>query len=84
MGLKTNIYLRLVLGTCSWRGNITVDVDGLYEFMTESDDGSYLYIDRQRVVENGGFHGTRTELGAPGHPATHRFPSGCSSETASF
>ena len=31
--------------------------------MTESDDGSYLYVDGQRVVENGGFHGQHTEVG---------------------
>ena len=31
--------------------------------MTESDDGSYLYVDGQRVVENGGFHSHRTEVG---------------------
>ena len=46
-----------------WRGNITADVDGLYQFMTESDDGSYLYVDGQRVVENGGFHGHETKIG---------------------
>ena len=30
--------------------------------MTESDDGSYLYVDGQRVVENGGFHGHETRV----------------------
>ena len=47
-----------------WRGNLTVTEEGAYEFMTESDDGSYLYVDRERVVSNGGFHGPRTEVGA--------------------
>ena len=27
-----------------WRGNLTVTREGPYEFMTESDDGSYLYV----------------------------------------
>jgi hypothetical protein len=47
-----------------WRGNLTVTEEGPYEFMTESDDGSYLYVDGERVVSNGGFHGARTEVGA--------------------
>ena len=40
-----------------WRGNFTAEVEGRHEFMTESDDGSYLYVDGERVVENGGHHG---------------------------
>lgn len=39
-----------------WRGNITVEVEGRYELMTDSDDGSLLYVDRQRVVDNRGWH----------------------------
>jgi hypothetical protein len=45
-----------------WRGNFTAEVDGRYEFMTESDDGSFLYVDRQRVVENGGCRGSSYKL----------------------
>ena len=40
-----------------WRGVITVPVDGHYNFATESDDGSLLYIDGQRIVDNDGIHG---------------------------
>ena len=47
-----------------WRGNITVTEEATYEFMTESDDGSYLYVDGERVVENGGFHGPTAEVGS--------------------
>eukprot|EP01052_Picozoa_sp_SAG31_P081865 SAG31_NODE_41826_length_274_cov_0.708571_1_plen_41_part_01 len=38
---------------------MTVPTDGSYNFATESDDGSLLYVDGQRVVDNDGLHGTR-------------------------
>lgn len=37
-------------------GYILVPEDGNYEFMTISDDGSVLYIDDKKVVENDGSH----------------------------
>ena len=48
----------------TWNASLwQVDVEGPYQFMTESDDGSCLYVDGQRVVENGGFHGHETRVG---------------------
>jgi 4-amino-4-deoxy-L-arabinose transferase-like glycosyltransferase len=40
-----------------WLGKIYVPVSGPYAFGTISDDGSYLYLDGQLVVDNGGQHG---------------------------
>ncbi len=38
-------------------GLLYIDEDGLYDFYTESDDGSMLFIGNQPVVENDGSHG---------------------------
>lgn len=40
-----------------WLGKIYVPSTGSYVFGTISDDGSYLYLDGQLVVDNGGHHG---------------------------
>ncbi|MFX0146007.1 MAG: PA14 domain-containing protein, partial [Candidatus Hodarchaeota archaeon] len=40
-----------------WLGKIYVPSSGPYVFGTLSDDGSYLYLDEQLVVDNGGHHG---------------------------
>jgi 4-amino-4-deoxy-L-arabinose transferase-like glycosyltransferase/streptogramin lyase len=40
-----------------WLGKIYVPISGPYTFATTSDDGSYLYLDGQLVVDNGGHHG---------------------------
>lgn len=40
-----------------WLGKIYVPSSGSYVFGTLSDDGSYLYLDGQLVVDNGGHHG---------------------------
>jgi 4-amino-4-deoxy-L-arabinose transferase-like glycosyltransferase/sugar lactone lactonase YvrE len=40
-----------------WLGKIYVPLSGQYVFGTISDDGSYLYLDDQLVVDNGGHHG---------------------------
>jgi len=40
-----------------WLGKIYVPKSGSYVFATISDDGSYLYLDEQLVVDNGGHHG---------------------------
>lgn len=37
-------------------GIIKVPEDGVYDFMTKSDDGSVLYIDHEKVVNNDGSH----------------------------
>jgi 4-amino-4-deoxy-L-arabinose transferase-like glycosyltransferase len=40
-----------------WLGKIYIPSSGSYVFGTISDDGSYLYLDGQLVVDNGGHHG---------------------------
>lgn len=45
--------------SCRWTGGIMIREAGTYIFKTFSDDGSKLYVDNERVVDNGGFHGTR-------------------------
>jgi hypothetical protein len=40
-----------------WKGFIVIEKSGLYTFATASDDGSDLFINDQRVVDNGGEHG---------------------------
>jgi mono/diheme cytochrome c family protein len=35
-------------------GTITIEKDGKYTFTTRSDDGSFLFIDNQRIVDNDG------------------------------
>jgi hypothetical protein len=40
-----------------WLGKIYAPTQGSYVFGTISDDGSYLYLDDQLVVDNGGHHG---------------------------
>ncbi|KAJ9444721.1 putative heme-binding peroxidase [Diplonema papillatum] len=44
-------------------GNLKIDVGGDYTFYTTSDDGSRLFIDGKKIVENGGVHGRKTEQG---------------------
>jgi len=39
-----------------WEGIIEIPRDGLYVFATESDDGSWVFIDDKLVVDNGGTH----------------------------
>jgi cytochrome c len=39
-----------------WRGVLTAPVEGEYKFWTNSDDGSRLFIDGKKIVENGGIH----------------------------
>ncbi len=58
-----------------FRGEIEVPTDGEYTFYTTSDDGSWLYIYDQLVVDNGGSHGPIEksgwiELSAGRHPIT--------------
>jgi choline-sulfatase len=40
-----------------WTGYITIPKTGIYSFFTSSDDGSWLFIDDNLVVDNGGPHG---------------------------
>lgn len=62
----------------SWQGQIEVNRPGTYRFLTTSDDGSWVYIDGQLVVDNGGRHDARfvegrIELSAGRHDITVRY-----------
>lgn len=46
-----------------WGGRLYAPRSGHYKFFTESDDGSFLYINDKLVVDNGGDHGIRTKEG---------------------
>lgn len=46
-----------------WRGKIAIPQSGDYLFGTRSDDGSYVFIDGQLVVDNGGSHGAEDRQG---------------------
>jgi len=48
---------------CEWTGKIFVDDSGKYTFYTSSDDGSRLWINGKKVVENWGLHGRRQKAG---------------------
>jgi cytochrome c2 len=48
---KVNEYYSL-----RFRGNISIPKDGDYKFLTESDDGSWLFIDGKLIVDNGKDH----------------------------
>jgi|GEM_PF-1479699 len=49
--------------TLRWRGCIKVPACGTYTFCTRSDDGSFLYINGQEIVNNAGLHGQITRCG---------------------
>lgn len=44
-----------------WTGYLFAPRTGSYVLATESDDGSWIYIDQRLVVDNGGEHGTKRE-----------------------
>jgi putative heme-binding domain-containing protein len=46
-----------------WQGVIRIPSEGKYTFTTASDDGSELFIDGQRVVDNSGSHAVRERQG---------------------
>ncbi len=46
-----------------WEGYLEASADGLYRFATESDDGSWVYLDEKMVVDNGGEHGNQYASG---------------------
>lgn len=46
-----------------WSGIVRCPVDATYQFFTESDDGSQLFIDDKLVVDNGGAHAMRERAG---------------------
>ncbi|MCS6844010.1 MAG: PA14 domain-containing protein, partial [Caldilineales bacterium] len=47
-----------------WRGKIAIPESGLYVFGTRSDDGSFVFINGQLVVDNGGSHGAQDRQGS--------------------
>ncbi len=47
----------------NFHGCIWVDERGVYDFQLKSDDGSILFIDGQKVVDNGGSHAAITANG---------------------
>ncbi len=47
-----------------WEGFIEIPETANYTFVTESDDGSQLYIDENPVVKNGGPHGLKKKQGS--------------------
>ncbi|RPE09436.1 beta-N-acetylhexosaminidase [Chitinophaga lutea] len=47
----------------TYEGYVKVDTDGVYEFKTNSDDGSLLYIDDELVVDNDGEHAPTEKTG---------------------
>lgn len=46
-----------------WSGIISTPINGNYKFMTESDDGSCLYIDNKLIVDNWGEHDPQRKEG---------------------
>ena len=48
---------------CEWEGKIMIENTGRYTFYTRSDDGSRLWINGKKVVENWGLHGARERRG---------------------
>lgn len=47
-----------------FKGFINIKKDGLYTFSTLSDDGSKLYIDEKKIVDNDGNHGVQERQGS--------------------
>ncbi len=47
-----------------WTGAIDIPESGDYQFSTTSDDGSEIFIDGQRVVDNSGIHGFQERSGS--------------------
>ena len=46
-----------------WEGVFEIQEGGEYTFSTRSDDGSHLWVDGAKVVDNGGRHGPQTRSG---------------------
>ena len=50
--------------SATWSGSIVAPRAGTYELATESDDGSFVYVDGRLVVDNGGAHPRRRISGS--------------------
>ncbi len=46
-----------------YEGTFTTSIDATYQFATVSDDGSVLYVDGEKVVDNDGKHGMEEKIG---------------------
>lgn len=46
-----------------WAGLIDIPQNGIYKFILESDDGAWLSIDEQEIVDNGGEHARMRSIG---------------------
>jgi len=49
--------------SCQWTGVILIEEAGKYTFSTRSDDGSRLWVNGKRIVNNWGLHGAREKKG---------------------
>jgi hypothetical protein len=47
-----------------WRGLIVIDEAAQYDFKTRSDDGSFIFIDGEHIVDNDGWHGMQDATGS--------------------
>ena len=47
-----------------WKGKVFIKNGGRYTFSTASDDGSKLWIDGKKLVNNMGLHGRRVRKGS--------------------
>lgn len=56
LGVSDNFAIR-------WEGFLVISLPGVYTFYLKSDDGSKLYIDKRKVVDNDGLHGVKTKSG---------------------
>jgi 4-amino-4-deoxy-L-arabinose transferase-like glycosyltransferase len=50
--------------SATWTGSLVAPAAGTYELATESDDGSWVYVDGRLVVDNGGVHPRRRVTGS--------------------
>ena len=46
-----------------WKGDIEIVREGKYQFFLRSRDGSHLFVDGIKLIDNGGSHGGRVEQG---------------------
>ena len=60
---KTHAHFKRPVFSAEWTGTIYLPRSGRYGFATESDDGSWLEIDGQMVVDNGGVHALKRRRG---------------------
>ena len=58
-GVEQENLLSKARFSAEWHGYIVIKEGGRYRFTTESDDGSYLRINDELVIDNGGRHGKR-------------------------